>query len=101
VVEAVDIRPTAEDEVQSLGAVHVGVALEETATLEAHTRGVSQAANKHEREVLMEHVRRSVVVITKAQVPGNGAPLLMAVDMVEAVSSGLMIVRRAGGSCAL
>jgi NAD/NADP transhydrogenase alpha subunit len=74
---------------------------EETATPEAYTGGVSQAASKHEREVLMKHVRPSVVVITKAQVPGNGAPLLMTVDMVEAVSSGLMIVRRAGGSCAL
>jgi hypothetical protein len=38
VVEAIDIRPVAEDEVQSLGATHVGVALEEeNATPEAHT----------------------------------------------------------------
>ena len=101
-VEAVDIRPAAEDEVQSLGATHVGVALEEeTATPEAYTWGVSQAASKHEREVLMKHVRRSVVVITMAQVPGKGAPLLMTADMDEAVSPGSMIVRRAGGSCAL
>jgi NAD/NADP transhydrogenase alpha subunit len=49
----------------------------------------------------MEHIRRSVVVITMAQVPGIGAPMLMTVDVVEAVSSGLMIVRRAGGNCAL
>jgi hypothetical protein len=38
VVEAVDIWPTAEDKVQTLGATHVGVALEEkNATPEAYT----------------------------------------------------------------
>ncbi len=74
---------------------------EETATPEVHTRGVSQAANKHGREMLMEHVRRSVVVITMAQAPGNGAPLLMTAEMDEAVSPGSMILRRAWGSCAL
>jgi NAD/NADP transhydrogenase alpha subunit len=100
VVEAVDIRPAAEAEGQSLAATS-GWPLEETATSEAYTRGVSHAANKHGRERRMEHVRRSVAVITMAQVPGNGAPLAMTAEMVEAVSSGSMIVRRAWGSCAL
>jgi NAD/NADP transhydrogenase alpha subunit len=49
----------------------------------------------------MEHVRRSVVVITMAQVPGNRAPLPMTAEMDEAVSPGSMILRRAWGSCTL
>jgi NAD/NADP transhydrogenase alpha subunit len=68
---------------------------------EAYTRGVSQAASEHEREVLMKHVRRSVVAITMAQVPGIGALLPMTAEMDEAVRSGLLIVRRAGGSYVL
>jgi NAD(P) transhydrogenase subunit alpha len=105
VVEAFDIRPAAKDEVQSLGAVFVGVTLEETAaTPEGYAREVSEAVRRREHEVLAAHVRRADVVITTAQVPGKRAPLLVTADMVELMSPGSVIVDLAaeqGGNCAL
>jgi NAD(P) transhydrogenase subunit alpha len=105
VVEAFDIRPAAKDEVQSLGAVFVGVTLEETAaTPEGSAREVSEALKTREHEVLLAHVRRADVVIATAQVPGKKAPLLVTADMVELMSPGSVIVDLAaehGGNCAL
>ena len=105
VVEAFDIRASAKDEVQSLGASFVGMTLEEAvATPEGYAREVSEAGRRREHEALMAHVRRADVVIATAQVPGKKAPLLVTADMVELMSPGSVIVDLAaeqGGNCAL
>jgi NAD/NADP transhydrogenase alpha subunit len=65
--------------VQSLGVTHVEVALEEEpATPEGYARKVAEAAGRRQHEVLMEHVRWPVMVITMVQVLGKGTPWLMA-----------------------
>lgn len=104
VVEAFDIRPAVKEEVQSLGATFVEVALEETTEAGGgYAREVSQAARQREQEVLRQHVKTADVVITTAQVPGKRAPILLTEAMVAAMRPGSVIVDLAadqGGNCA-
>ncbi|MFQ5987132.1 MAG: Re/Si-specific NAD(P)(+) transhydrogenase subunit alpha, partial [Thermoplasmata archaeon] len=92
-VEAFDIRPVVKEEVQSLGARFVEVELEEETEAEGgYAKEVSEAARKREQELLAEHVARSDVVITTAQVPGKKAPMLVTETMLAAMSPGSVVV---------
>lgn len=103
VVEAFDIRPAVREEVQSLGAVFVGVELaEEAATEGGYAQDVSAASRQREQDVLYDHIQRADIVITTAQVPGKRAPLLVSDAMVAAMQPGSVIVDLAaeqGGNC--
>jgi NAD(P) transhydrogenase subunit alpha len=105
IVEAFDIRPTSEEEVQSLGAKFVKVELEEETTTEGgYAREVSEDAKKREQNVIAEHVKQADVVITTAQVPGKKAPILVTEETVAGMLPGSVIVDLAaeqGGNCAL
>ncbi len=105
VVEAFDIRPASREEVQSLGAKFVAVELGETAEAQGgYAKEVSDDAKKREHEVISEHVKRSDVVITTAQVPGKKAPLLVTKEMFEGMKPGSIVVDLAaeqGGNCEL
>jgi NAD(P) transhydrogenase subunit alpha len=104
-VEAFDIRPEVKEEVESLGAKFLMVELEEETTAEGgYAKEVSEEAKRREREMLIEHVRQSDVVITTALVPGKKAPLLLTKEMVEGMKPGSVIVDMAaeqGGNCEL
>lgn len=104
VVEAFDIRPAVKEEVQSLGAKFVEVALEEdTVAAGGYAREVSETAKQKTQTAIAEHVRLSDVVITTAQVPGKQAPRLVTETMIEQMKPGSVIVDLAadqGGNCA-
>ncbi|GAB4375413.1 MAG: Re/Si-specific NAD(P)(+) transhydrogenase subunit alpha [Elainellaceae cyanobacterium] len=104
VVEAFDIRPAVKEEVQSLGAKFVEVALnEDTATSGGYAKEVSEDSKERSRQLISEHVKQSDVVITTAQVPGRKAPLLVTEEMVAQMKPGSVIVDLAaeqGGNCA-
>ncbi|MCS7031426.1 MAG: Re/Si-specific NAD(P)(+) transhydrogenase subunit alpha [Gloeomargarita sp. SKYG116] len=105
VVEAFDIRPQVKEEVQSLGAKFVEVALEEAVEGGGgYARDVSEASKEKSRQLISDHVARADVVITTAQVPGKRAPLLVTEAMVAQMQPGSVIVDLAapqGGNCAL
>jgi NAD(P) transhydrogenase subunit alpha len=104
VVEAFDIRPAVQAEVQSLGATFVGVELaEETGATGGYALEVSATAKRREQELLRPHVQRADVVICTAHVPGKPAPLLVTDAMVAGMQPGSVIVDLAaeqGGNCA-
>ena len=104
VVEAFDIRPAVKEEVQSLGAKFVEVALEEDTVAEGgYAKEVSDRSKQRTQEAIAEHVRQSDVVITTAQVPGRKAPILVTDDMVAQMQPGSVVVDLAadqGGNCA-
>lgn len=104
VVEAFDIRPAVKEEVQSLGAKFVEVALNEDTVAEGgYAKEVSEDAKQRSRDLVTEHVKQADVVITTAQVPGRKAPLLVTEEMVAQMKSGAVIVDLAaeqGGNCA-
>jgi NAD(P) transhydrogenase subunit alpha len=104
VVQAFDVRPAVKQEVESLGAKFVGLALEEAADKSGYAKELSEEHKQKERELIAKYVRESDVVITTALVPGKRAPLLITKEMVSAMKPGSVIIDLAaeqGGNCEL
>lgn len=104
VVEAFDIRPAVKEQVESLGAKFVDVPIEEdkTESKGGYAKELSDRNKEKQREVIHQHVKKSDIVITTAQIPGRPAPLLVTKEMVEDMSPGSVIVDIAaeqGGNC--
>jgi H+-translocating NAD(P) transhydrogenase subunit alpha len=95
VVSAMDVRPIAKEQVESLGATFVDV--ESVEAHQAETRGgyareMSSDYRVRQAEKLMEILPRTDMVITTALIPGRPAPVLMSTEMVEAMRPGSVIV---------
>jgi NAD(P) transhydrogenase subunit alpha len=106
VVEAYDTRPVVKEQVESLGAKFVELALE-TRDAEAKTgyaRAQSEEFYLKQRELLQRYVAAADVVIPTALVPGQRAPVLITEEMVRGMRPGSILVDLAaeqGGNCAL
>ena len=103
VVEAYDVRPTVQEEVKSLGARFLELALETQEGEGGYAREQSEDFLNRQREGLAEHVVANDVVITTASIPGRRAPLLVTAPMVRGMRRGSVIVDLAaesGGNCA-
>lgn len=92
VVSAYDVRPAVKEEVQSLGATFIELALEAQEGEGGYAREQSEDFLRKQRELIGEHVAKSDVVITTASVPGRRAPLLVTGDMVKGMRRGSVIV---------
>jgi NAD(P) transhydrogenase subunit alpha len=105
-VSAYDVRPAVKEQVQSLGAKFVEMALE---TAAAETKGgyaqqMDETFYRKQRELMLRVVAESDLVITTAAVPGKKAPVLVTAEMVARMTSGSVIVDLAaerGGNCEL
>jgi NAD(P) transhydrogenase subunit alpha len=105
-VEAYDVRPAVKEQVQSMGARFVEMALE---TKDAEDKGGYAKAQdesfyKRQREMMLKVVANSDVVVTTALIPGKKAPILITTEMVEAMPPGSVVVDLAaerGGNCDL
>jgi len=106
VVEAYDVRPAVKEQVQSLGARFVELALE-TANAEdkgGYARAQDEAFYQRQREMMQRVVAASDVVITTAVIPGKKAPVLVTAAMVAGMAPGSVVVDLAaerGGNCEL
>lgn len=103
-VSAYDVRPTVKEEVESLGAEFVELALEteDAATEEGYAREQDEAFYRRQREALTRVVGTADVVITTAAVPGRPAPELVTGEMIEGMDAGSVVVDLAaegGGNC--
>jgi NAD(P) transhydrogenase subunit alpha len=104
VVEAFDTRPVVKEQVESLGAKFVELALE-TKDAEAKTgyaKAQSEEFYRQQRELMGRSVVAADVVITTALVPGQRAPILITEEMVKGMRPGSVIVDLAaeqGGNC--
>jgi H+-translocating NAD(P) transhydrogenase subunit alpha len=105
VVSAFDVRPVVREQVESLGAAFLEVALPETGEASGgYAQELSEETQRLQRELLAEHIAASDVVITTALVPGRPAPQLIGADMVASMRPGSVIVdlaAEAGGNCEL
>jgi len=93
VVEVFDTRPAVKEEVGSLGAKFIevegaadpsqagGYAVEQTEEFKAR-----------QKAKIAEHIKKSDVVITTAQIPGKKAPILITTEMIEAMRPGSVII---------
>jgi len=93
VVEVFDTRPAVKEEVGSLGAKFIEVEGAADAS-KAGGYAVEQSADFQQRQQdkIKEHIRKSDIVITTAQIPGKKAPVLITRDMIECMRPGSVIV---------
>ncbi len=92
VVSAYDVRPAVKEEVHSLGATFIELALETQEGEGGYAREQSEEFLRKQRELIGEHIAKSDVVITTAAVPGRRAPLLVTGEMVKGMRPGSVIV---------
>lgn len=105
-VEAFDVRPAVQEQVESLGAKFIAP---EAVAADAETSGgyakqLSGEQHRRELELIHQHVRNVDVVITTALIPGKPAPLLITEEMMRDMKPGAVIVdlaAEAGGNCAV
>jgi NAD(P) transhydrogenase subunit alpha len=106
VVEAYDVRPAVKEQVQSLGAKFVEMALETGAAEDrgGYAKELGEEFYRKQREFMGKVVAHCDVVITTAAVPGKKSPVLVTADMVKGMAAGSIIVDLAaerGGNCEL
>jgi NAD(P) transhydrogenase subunit alpha len=106
VVEAYDVRPATREQIQSLGAKYVDLALEAQDAQDegGYARAMDESFYRRQREVMARVVAASDVVISTAAIPGQKAPVLITAEMVGAMRPGSVIVDVAaeqGGNCGL
>ena len=106
VVSAFDTRPVVREQVESLGAAFVELALEveEGEDSRGYARELSEAQYVQQQELVARTVADSDVVITTALIPGRPAPRLVTEQGVAAMRPGSVIVDLAaetGGNCEL
>jgi NAD(P) transhydrogenase subunit alpha len=105
VVEAYDTRPVVKEQVESLGAKFVELALESKDAQDkgGYAKAQSEEFYRKQQEQMTLHVAAADVVIPTALVPGKRAPILITEAMVDAMRPGSVIVDLAadqGGNCA-
>jgi H+-translocating NAD(P) transhydrogenase subunit alpha len=106
VVSAYDVRPAVKEQVQSLGAKFIELALDtgDAEDTGGYARAQDETFYRRQRELMAQAVADSDVVVTTANVPGRKAPVLITSDMVAGMNPGSVIVDLAaerGGNCEL
>jgi H+-translocating NAD(P) transhydrogenase subunit alpha len=108
VIEVFDVRPAVKEQVESLGAKFVEVALSE-AELKAqesaggYAREMSDDYKQRQAALIQERAKAADIVITTALIPGRPAPRLVTEETVAAMKPGSVVVDLAvkqGGNCA-
>ena len=106
VVQAYDVRPAVKEQVESLGAKFVELALETQAaeTAGGYAKAMDENFYRRQREMMRKVLAETDVVITTAALPGKKAPVLITQEMVRGMRSGSVIMDLAaesGGNCEL
>lgn len=105
IVRAFDTRLEVREQVKSLGAEFLELALkEEGAGAGGYAKIMSPEFIKAEMELFAKQAREVDIIVTTALVPGTKAPVLITADMVRSMKPGSVIVDLAaeqGGNCEL
>jgi H+-translocating NAD(P) transhydrogenase subunit alpha len=106
VVSAYDVRPVVKEQVQSLGARFVELAIEAKDAQDARGYATAQDESfyQKQRELLGKVIAEQDVVVTTAVIPGKKAPILVTAEMVKGMALHSIIVDLAaerGGNCEL
>jgi H+-translocating NAD(P) transhydrogenase subunit alpha len=104
VVSAYDVRKEVKEQVESLGAKFVELAIESSSGEGGYAKAMDAAYYQRQQALLLDVIKDMDVVITTANIPGKKAPILVTKSMVEAMAPGSVIVDLAaerGGNCEL
>ncbi len=104
-VTATDVRPEVKEQIESVGGKYIGIELNEDASAGGgYAKELSVEDQSRQREMLVDQVAQSDVVITTALIGGVFAPTLVTADMVASMRPGSVLVDLAadgGGNCEL
>jgi NAD(P) transhydrogenase subunit alpha len=104
VVSAYDVRNEVKEQVESLGAKFVELAIESSSGEGGYAKAMDAAYYQRQQALLLDVIKDMDVVITTANIPGKKAPILVTKAMVESMAPGSVIVDLAaerGGNCEL
>lgn len=105
IVYVFDVRSSAKEEVQSLGATFIEVeGAAENLNAGGYAIEQTEAFLEKQRALIDKYVSESSIVITTANIPGKRAPLLIEKSSVEKMKQGSVIIDLAaeqGGNCGL
>ncbi|HJZ99644.1 MAG TPA: Re/Si-specific NAD(P)(+) transhydrogenase subunit alpha [Candidatus Solibacter sp.] len=106
VVSGYDIRAAVKEQIESLGARFVVLAMEagDAQDKGGYAKAMGEDFYRRQRELLGDVLAEQQVVITTAAVPGTKAPVLITREMAERMAPGSVIVDIAaerGGNCEL
>jgi NAD(P) transhydrogenase subunit alpha len=97
VVSAYDVRPTARDEIASVGATYLDLAVSGAAGSGGYARELSEEEQATQQEALNAAIAKFDIVITTALVPGRRPPVLVTAKAVAAMAPGSIVVDMAAG----
>jgi H+-translocating NAD(P) transhydrogenase subunit alpha len=104
-VQGFDVRSVVKEQIESLGAKFVKLAVDFDAEAEGgYARQLTDEEQEQQRAALADVIAKVDIVVTTAQVPGKPAPLLVTADAVRRMAPGSVIVDLAGesgGNCEL
>ena len=97
VIEVFDVRPAVKEQVESLGAKFVEVALsaEELKAQESaggYAREMSDDYKQRQAALIQERAKAADIVITTALIPGRPAPRLVTEETIAAMKPGSVVV---------
>ena len=101
VVSAFDVRTSAKEQVQSLGAKFIEVESSET-TDGVYAKEMGEEYKRAQEKRLREILPLQDIIITTAQIPGKKAPLIIKADMIETMKEGAVVIdlaAKSGGNC--
>jgi len=105
IVSAFDVRPAVKEQVQSLGATFLEMAIaEHSETAGGYAKELSEETHRKELAFLAGAAKDADIVITTAAIPGKKAPMLITAAAVQGMKPGSVIVDLAaetGGNCEL
>ncbi len=105
IVRAFDTRLEVREQIESMGAEFLIVAIEEDGSGSGgYARVMSKAFIEAEMALFAQQARDIDIIITTAQIPGKRAPVLITAEMVKSMAPGSVIVDLAaeqGGNCEL
>ena len=106
VVQAYDVRPAAQEDIESLGARALLLPLSpgDAEDRSGYARELGEAFYRRQQELIAQVVAGVDVVISTALIPGKKAPVLITAEAVERMQPGCVIVDCAaerGGNCEL
>lgn len=103
IVEAYDVRAVTKEQVESLGAKFLQLAVDAESS-GGYARELTETEKHKERKMLADHIAKANAVITTAAIPGRVAPQLIDKEMVDRMKPGSVVVDLAaesGGNCEL
>jgi len=94
VVEAYDIRPVVEEQVKSLGARFVKLAMksEDAQTAGGYAKEQTDEDRQRQAELMAKHVIGADCVITTAALFGKAPPMLIPADVVKKMKPGAVLI---------